>query len=377
MLFFRFLGFLAFAVTASLVFLFEKPDLPKNAEVEKRVMLDNKPERTIDATAPSSFVAHLEDPKTKRTATAQLAFSPDSKCLAVRVGGGYFIQLWNLKTRQLDQRLEVADSFFAMAFSPKKDVLFTGHATGKVRLWSVTNGQLLETWEPVEKPAEHIDGLAASPDGKWLVSCARLPTLWNLETKKGQLLDLDLQYEFHQDLRHVAFAADSRHFVTAMKRFLIWEVATAKVLREAKGNEGASCYCLAVAPDGKSFATGCNIGGFMSLDGAVLQMWDMKSCAEIGGAREFCYSAFSITFSPDNKHLLAAGSSGKEGKRGCVYIWTLATGKMTKVIVYERDAARLVVSPDGKWLATGAFNGDDAHGVRLYELEALLRPLKK
>jgi WD40 repeat protein len=345
---------------------------PDPSQGEKRIMLADKPAQTLQATGPGDYVAHLAGaaiPADQRTA-AGLAFSPDSKTLAVRLAGGDLVQLWSVATHKLMHSLKSTHAVFAMQFSVKGQVLFTGYADGKVRLWDVDNGQLLETWDGLEKPVQSVEGMAASPDGKWLVSCGRLPTLWNLQTKKGAMLDVQLQDNFAQDLRHAAFSTDSRHFVTALKRLLVWDVGAGKVVKEAKGN--AFAFCLDCAPDGKALVTGGGPKPFTNdRNGAVLQFWDLETAGEVGAVRGFADSVFCVAYCSDKKHLIAGGRSEEKGKEGCIYVWNLVTGTMKTVILYEQDTVfRLAVSPDGKWLAVAGYQRP---GVRLYPLDSLLK----
>ena len=72
---------------------------------------------------------------------------------------------------------------YAVAFSPNGEVVAAGGVGGKVRLWQVMNGLLVNTLTDHAGLFAQIRGLAFSPDGRTLASAATDKTirLWRAE----------------------------------------------------------------------------------------------------------------------------------------------------------------------------------------------------
>src|SRR5262245_11762342 len=99
--------------------------------------------------------------------TFSVAFDPTGKVLAIGTAEGQ-IRLWQVTDGQLILRCEGhRGSIWSMAFSPDGRLLASGSGDHTVRLWEVQTGQSLKTL------AGHIDwvrSVAFSPDGQILAS---------------------------------------------------------------------------------------------------------------------------------------------------------------------------------------------------------------
>ena len=242
-----------------------------------------------------------------------LAYSPDGKWLATAGGdpGQYgSVKLWAVApdgaltpSRDL---VESTDSAFAVAFSPDGSKLAAAGADRAVRIWEVATGVSLAV---IEDHADWIFDIAFSPDGTRLATASRDKT--------------------------------SKVFDVAKKEAL----ATFPSHNEA-------VYCVTLAPDGKSVVTG---GG-----DAMVRVWnpdqDAKQSKAISG---FNGPIFRLQFHPDGKRLFTCGSD----KTVRIYEdYKLKTTFSDHVDwVYG-----LALSPDGKTLASGSWDGE----IRLWDLEA-------
>ena len=126
-----------------------------------------------------------------------LAFSPDSRILALADRRGRLVRLWDLDEGAERTALQGAEgSVLAVAISPDGRTLATGGLEGTVKLWDPLTGQLRATLQGRRKedadggnsPAPShrgvISSLAFSADGRMLAAghSDRSLTLWKAAT---------------------------------------------------------------------------------------------------------------------------------------------------------------------------------------------------
>lgn len=119
-------------------------------------------------------------------------FSPDGKMLAVGYHDGT-VKIWRLSDYQLLHTLrgysvpgqsEWNDSVRAIAFSPDGKLIVTGNGHGLLRLWQISSGKLLDTFD-----GRHaISGVVFSPDNKRIVSASRDGTIRLWDVSNGESL---------------------------------------------------------------------------------------------------------------------------------------------------------------------------------------------
>jgi WD40 repeat protein len=158
-----------------------------------------------------------------------IGFSPDSRIIA---GGGLssllqrqgtvftpvkaepFLHLWNPETGKYLCSLANPDSaaISAVAFSPDGSILVTGNTSGTIRLWNLSNGELLTT---LNQHQRRVTAIAFSPSGELLLSGStdRTVKLWQVRT--GRVIQ-NLQ-EHTDEVTSVAFRPDGQAFVTGSK----------------------------------------------------------------------------------------------------------------------------------------------------------------
>jgi WD40 repeat protein len=245
-----------------------------------------------------------------------LAFAPDGRRLAVATAGVLphqpeHVKVWDLSTREVVLALpRSVGSVLDIAYSPDGRQLVAAGLDGKVTVWDAGTGDRRHLF------AGHrgdVFGVAFSPDGKRVASVGFDGTarLWDLATGRMAVV-----HRTH-DLRGVAFSPDGRHLAVGG-----WD-GTAKVLDLTAG----SVPVLSLRPHG----------------GAV----------------------FQVAFSPAG-HYVASAAHDRS-----VHVWATGTGVTRRVLRgHDGHAGGFAFSPDGRWLATG---GHD-RTANLWDLRQELAP---
>jgi len=300
------------------------------------------------------FVAHgsprvtLRDARSREVigtlpvqATA-IAFSPDSRLLAVSHDGG--VGVWS--TENLEQVRTLPPGLDPVLFSPDGRWLLTG-LQGGYRVWDTA------TWQPLGDcggaPFVRIlarNATAFSPDSRFLVTAAggnwpggdhlrvwRLPDLIRLQDLRPKVAEPAA----------VAFNLDGTRLLAGLwdGQVLVWEFPTGRVITEQRLHRTA-IWAMALAPDGQAVATA-------GLD-RTIGLWNPITFAPLTRLRGHVGEIFSLGFLGEGSEL-ASGSLD-----GTVKLWNTATGSASAI-------------DDGPCLVAG-FMGDGRRLVA-FEPEAL------
>lgn len=323
------------------------------------------------------------------TACDDLAFSPDgktvlaaSKCANPRA--------WNVETGQ--QTLELRghnQAVMAVNFSRDGRHIFTGGDEGVLHVWDAATGKFLA------KQFGHsgrISRIATLPGGREILTLSDDKTIrrWqirnslNFDDPKGrgkECYAFDLTRDgktlgfgagdgqvslwvmaadslkklvkcFDSAPNALAFNPDGSQFVAVNwgKTVKIWDSNSGQAVRELKGLEGGSSGC-AWSPDGRIVAA-ASTKNFVFI-------WE-ASTGQLIQKLERGAGSYSVKFSPDGKHLVAAGNDGK------ITVWAVPDGsdfgsfsnfrKLAEWQAHQKDATiySLAFSPDGKYIVSGA-----------------------
>ena len=280
--------------------------------------------RRILEMAPESFRTwewrhfHSQLDKASRVLTGHdapargVAFSPDGGRL-VSISQDHTMRLWEAATgRAIAVAREQVDSVEAVAFSPDGRRLASGEVDGTVRLWDAHSGAPLGVCRGQDGP---IRALAFSPDGGRLVSTpdsAGEPSrLWEAAT--GTLLAV-------LPARVNTFTPDGTRIVgPADDSFHVVDAATGKEIM-VRHVAGRRVQCLAVSPDGRRLALGCDYP-----DNEV-RLWDLGRGEPLEVMAGHRNRVNSVAFSPDGR-LIASASQDQT-----VRVWDAAGGRPVAVL---------------------------------------------
>jgi WD40 repeat protein len=329
-----------------------------------------------------------------------LAAFAEGRAMAARAGDTelerafrYNLSAWRSRVIRERERLQHRSLVWAVAYSPRGDLVATASADRTVQLWDAGTGK------PHGEPLPH-DGpvrcVAFSPDGRTIVSgtdtdnAHRSGTITLWDTRAGKALR---RWHSRHWVRQLHYARAGDLFVSlAAPEAQLFDATADEPLDDLRAPDDRH-YAVAISPDGRTVVT----GGYRG----VLRRWDTAARplegVEMHQTGPAIGSIEKLTFSNDGKWLASAtrlGPYAVEGRvpsapRGEVRLWDVASGTQEGPALYDHDlVTALAFSPDNRLLAVGNSIMDwiadkrkheSVHGeVRLYEVatgQRLGRPL--
>ncbi len=268
------------------------------------------------------------------------AFSPDGECVVTMAAGGRDLQLWRVADGRLLWKRDTA-YFNDFCFAPDGQTLFVAQDDGRLTLWKMPAGELIET------RTAHQDGIssvAISPDGELLATGSRDLTLKLWRSLDGELIRT---FDDDDEVLGVEFSPDQRTLASAGKEFgarlKLWRIADGQLLRTFDEQlEFASD--ITFSPDARTLAA-CGSSG-------VVRLWHVDDGGFLGTLTGHRGTVRAIAFSPDGR-LLASG-----GNDHMLRLWRVARLRQVGTLTQHTEAVHgFAFSPDGQWVATGSHDG--------------------
>ncbi|MCS6843955.1 MAG: hypothetical protein NZ528_06470 [Caldilineales bacterium] len=231
-----------------------------------------------------------------------------------------------------------------VAFSPDGSLVASGSAgPGEIRLWDPTTGQALAA---LPEPGSVATTLLFSPDGRTLASghFDGSVILWEVAQRTVRQ-----RLQAHNDwVLALAFSPDGANLATGSRdqTVWLWDAATgAPRLGPLRGHNNW-VTALAFSPDGRTLASG---GG----DG-MIRLWDVAT-------GRLLFSPLAGHTRPVWHLQIEARGHGQVllslGNEGSVLQWDLAAGQpLHPPLLLGFESESMDLSPDGQWLAVGAFD---------------------
>lgn len=265
----------------------------------------------------------------------------------------------------------------AVAFSPDGTLALSGSRDNTLKLWDVSSGRLLRTFEG---HINRIESIAFSPDGNQVLSGAADNTLKLWDTATGQLLRTF--YGHSQVVLSVAFAPDGRTVLSGSddKTLKLWDASTGELIRTFEGHS-QGVTAVAVSSDGKRALSGSSDN--------TLKLWDIASGQPVKTLSGHTRRVLSVAFAPNGRRALSSSSdktlkvwnlasgqaantlkittgwmnsasfspSGRQAIAGgdTIRLWDVASGQLVKSFKgHIGNVESVVMSPDGKQVLSGA-----------------------
>jgi serine/threonine protein kinase len=304
------------------------------------------------------------------------AFSPDGIEVALGCTDGSVALCSASKWRLRAILGKHPERVWSLAYSPDGSTLAAaggdgegGMRKGFVTLWDVATGQELSR---LAHACETELAVAFSPDGNTLASGGRdrVIKLWDVKTRRVRA-----ECRGHEGtIRALAFHPQEERLVSAAfdGTIRVWNTARAEQDGDPIRLAGKSSNCVAIAPDGRTFAT---ITGAKSDDPewhdrspGLLQVWMWNTRKQKLALEGHRYPILGVCFAPDGKTLASAG--GYFADVGEVKLWDTSTGReRTNLAGHKWPVECVAFSPDSRSLVSAGGYANRVGEVRIWELK--------
>ncbi|PSJ77127.1 hypothetical protein C7N43_10340 [Sphingobacteriales bacterium UPWRP_1] len=263
-------------------------------------------------------------------------FSSDGKTIAT-VSRDFTIKLWNTEGQELST-IPCPHSFlYSIMYSPfcntcagNGTTLLTASEDNTARIWSLTGNR-------IDNQGNEIHAVAASPNGKYLVTTGRnkKAVVWEAGGKKVADLLGHTGYVYT-----AAFSPDGQQIITASadSTAVVWNLYGRSLLTLRGHTDAVTGAVFSNNADKLLIATSCrdNTAKLWNSTGQLIRTFTRHA-----GAVE------SVNFSPDDKLLVTAG------RDSIAIVWRVKDASVAAILKgHEAPVMYAAFSTDGKYIVT-------------------------
>ena len=294
--------------------------------------------------------------KTYTNGSSAIAFSPDSKLLAL--AGAPIVLLDSNTGRQVRTFEEHKSIASGIQFSGDGKVVASLHQNGTIlQFWlSATGKPLFEIKAPEN---DSFRCLAFAPDNKRIATRSREGTVWLWDIASTRPVQ---HFEAHKGaILSVTYSANGELLATASAPggVALWDPRTGKQQRSFIGDRngryfGSADTIASISPDGKYLA---------SANGHAIRLWDVTTGRECADLARHPLAVRTCTFSADGMEVwTSCGEPIYPRGDHVLRCWDTASGKLTRQIDLPEQEWIFAVSDDAKLALTGVDGrGDVVH----------------
>jgi WD40 repeat protein len=275
-----------------------------------------------------------------------LTFSPDGKFL-VSCGSDQTLRIWDYANRRELAVLRTPTAVLCVAVSPDSKFIVSGGGSREISVWDM---ELKRYQDPPLSVAGRTEMTVYSPDGRSLY------LVHNGAIEAYDPLTLQPMGDFRElavKNRSIAVSADGRQLAAGSEdgRIRVWDCATEKIATEISASESL-IYKVAFMADGATLVSVSPKG-----DGYLVQHWSVSDSHRIASwvaPRSEPY--FGSELWP--WVVLPGLNLYVTRKNGELSFWDLTSGKLRHCLnTGHTTVDGVALSPDGKLLATGGWEG--------------------
>ena len=280
--------------------------------------------------------------------TLWVEFSKDGKLLFTSDSNG-MVRMWSVPEGQELQSIAAHSAWaFAVRSTPDGKMLVTGGGDQTIKLWDIATGHCLKI---LVGHTTVIWIVSMSPDGRYIASSGmdQVVKIWDIQTGNciQTLTGKGRAIAFHPDSNLLALVDLDRTTI------ILWDIHQERVVSQFIGHT-ETIWSMHFSYDGHTLVSGG--------EDKSVRFWNLKTEESHLLLHDHAGGwIWSIAFSPDDQTLAVGDESGT------ITVWDIPTKKCLKVLKgHAGHFWSIAFSPDGKLLASSA----EDQAIRLWQIDS-------